>query len=638
VLFGLTMIATVALGYAFYGYYSNVFTADDGASAAAAADREREFAAPENSIAVLPFTDLSEDGSQGYFSEGISEEILNLLAQVKGLHVAARTSSFVFQGGKKDIREIGRLLNVRTVLEGSIRKAGDRIRMTAQLINVEDGYHIWSKSYDRKLDDVFAIQDEVAGAIASALVESFSGLKHKDASRTSSLAAFEAYRTGRLHWWRRSPEQLKKAVTLFAQAVENDPRFAPAYAAMADSWLLLSDYGNLTVPKAIERAMPRIEQALEIDPESAEAFAALGLARWKIGQKDAAESALRQALSLDENYVPAYLWLAGLLGEVGRLPEQHQVLQKAMAIDPLNEMLAVNYSNNFAQRGDYKAARDLLLNLISVRPDSPTLLRSVSGISLESGDLAGGWRYAEQAYELEPNSPIVILTLANAWLTIGELGKAEDLLAKGLLEASDNNNLRDSYFFVLLQQKRLEEAGRFIDEAVEGKLDDMPESLQQLYDLQKGLIRLVAGDSEAARSFIERAVRDDSAQAWDGNQIFVQTISALLQRQAGHAEIADARLASAERAVRRARLNGADNAYLHYAESGINALRGNVDAALESLRTAYDRGFRNAWLMDIDSRLDPLRSEPRFIALKQQIESDLSRARSEVMSSGLAQG
>ena len=141
--------------------------------------------------------------------------------------------------------------------------------MTAQLINVEDGYHIWSQSFDRELDDVFAIQDEVASAIATALVDSFAGLEQAPTSRSRNFAAFEAFRTGRLHWWRRSPDELQKAITLFAGALEHDPSFAPAYAAIADSWLLLSLYGNLTSMKATERAMPMIERALEIDPESA---------------------------------------------------------------------------------------------------------------------------------------------------------------------------------------------------------------------------------------------------------------------------------------------------------------------------------------------------------------------------------
>ena len=174
--------------------------------------------------------------------------------------MAARTSSFAFRESKEDIREIGRLLNVRTVLEGSVRTSGDQIRLTAQLINVEDGYHIWSKVYDRKLTDIFEIQDEVASSIASALVDSFTGLVNKPESRTDSLAASQSYHTGRLHWWRRTPAELQKAIEMFATALEHDAGFAPAYAAMADTWLLLSLYGNITTVKATEKAQMMIEK------------------------------------------------------------------------------------------------------------------------------------------------------------------------------------------------------------------------------------------------------------------------------------------------------------------------------------------------------------------------------------------
>ena len=418
-LFSIMMLGITGLGYGFYNYYSNVFVSIDPAGVTTATTDRREFVAPENSIAVLPFADLSEDSSQGYFSDGIAEEILNLLAQVKGLHVAARTSSFAFRKPETDIREIGRLLNVGTVLEGSIRKSGNRIRMTAQLINVEDGYHIWSQTFDRELDDVFALQDEVASAIAASLVESFAGLEQKHASRTNDFAAAEAFRTGRLHWWRRSPDELQKAITFFAKALEHDPRFAPAYAAMADSWMLLSLYGNLTNSKATSRAMPMIEKALEIDPESSEAFAALGLARWQIGQRDAAESALRQAIKLNDDYIPAYLWLGGLLGEFGRLPEQAQILQQAMTIDPLNELLAINYAGNLSSRGEPDAAKQLLTDLVALRPDSATLLRIMSGHAQGSGEMVDAWRYASQSYELEPESPVIIETLASALAKYG---------------------------------------------------------------------------------------------------------------------------------------------------------------------------------------------------------------------------
>jgi TolB-like protein/Tfp pilus assembly protein PilF len=636
-LFSLMMLGMAGLGYGFYGYYSNVFVTDDTGLVVSPLEQDRvvqqrEFVAPENSIAVLPFADLSEDSSQGYFSDGISEEILNLLAQVEGLHVAARTSSFAFRDGSKGIREIGRLLNVGTVLEGSIRKAGDKIRLTAQLINVADGYHIWSHTYDRKLDDVFAIQDDVASAIATALVDSFGGLTQKQASRTFNLAASEAYRTGRLHWWHRSPDELQKALTFFAEALKHDPAYAQAYAGMADSWMLLSLYGNLTSMKATERAMPMIEKALEIDPESAEAFAALGLARWQIGQRDAAESALRQSIKLNEDYIPAYLWLGGLLGELGRLPEQSVILQQAMALDPLNELLAINFAGNLSSRGDYQAGKDLLQGLVELRPDSSTLLRIMSGHAMKSGDLVDAWRFAERSYGLEPDSPVVIQTLASAWDSIGAIDKAESLFLEGLEIASENNGLRSSYFFLLLKQGRLEKAEQMLREQYGDSVDGLPEQLQQYYYFQKSMISLVKDDRNTARELIELGLGDDSDLAWDGEKVYFVTLSAALQREAGNTELADQRLARAERAMRRARINGADNAYIYYTESSIHALKGEPQAALNALQTAYERGFRGAWMLKMDLRLESLRQEPQFIAISQQIESDLEQARSEVES------
>lgn len=635
-LFSLMTLGMMGLGYGFYGYYSNVFIGVGSGDVTSSLAQQREFVAPENSIAVLPFADLSEDGSQAYFSDGIAEEILNVLAKVDGLRVAARTSSFAFREPDKDIREIGRLLNVGTVLEGSIRKSGDRIRMTAQLINVEDGYHIWSESFDRKLDDVFAIQDEVASAIAVALVDSFSGLEQKPESRTNDLAAFEAYRTGRLHWWRRSPDELQKAITLFARALEHDPSFAPAYAAMADSWLLLSLYGNLTNMKATERAMPMIEKALQIDPESAEAFAALGLARWQIGQNDAGESALRQAIKLNDDYIPAYLWLGGLLGELGRLPEQRQILQQAMAIDPLNELLAINFAGNLSRQGDYEAGKDLLLGLVSLKPDSATLLKFVSGYAMGHGDLVGGWKYASRSYDLEPDSPNVIEILASAWESVGLEDKAERLLLDGLEVASDNFGLRKRYFFLLLKQGRLEKAERLVREQFGDSIAELPEQMQQYYYFQMSLINLRAGDRDTARNLLEQAIDDDSDQNLDGEQLYFITLSSILQRHAGNAELAEQRLSSAERAVRRARINGVDDADIYYTESSIHALRGKSQAALESLQTAYERGFRKVWMLNIDLRMESLHQEPQFIAIKEQIERDIAQARSEVETFAIA--
>jgi TolB-like protein/Flp pilus assembly protein TadD len=615
-----------------YQYYSGVFEPDGDEQAVA----QRDFSAPENSIAVLPFTDLSQDGNQAYIADGISEEILNLLTQVQGLRVAARTSSFAFRNSLDDIRKIGRLLNVRTILEGSVRTSGDRIRLTAQLINVEDGYHIWSNNYDREATDVFAIQDEVASSIAGALVESFDGLESKPAARTDSLAASQAYRTGRLHWWRRTPGELQKAIEMFATALENDAHFAPAYAAMADSWLLLSLYGNVTTVKATEKAQDMIDKALAIDPESAEAFAALGLARWQIGQMDAAESALRHAVELNEDYIPAQLWLAGVLGELGRYPEEHLVLQNAMARDPLNELLMVNYAANLSMRGDWQAGRTLVNNLLELRPDSSLLLRSMARLELFNGNLVEGWKLANRAWQLEPGNPEDVSQLARIWVTLGNDEKAEQLLQEALESSGDNAALVSAYWMALTVAGRYEDAQALVREQFDKFGDELPESQRLDFNFELGLVALIQGDYASARQLLTAAIREDDEPTYNEDEITVITLAALAAELVGDHEQARSLLDQAERKVRRGRLNGVDDANVYYFEAVLLTMRNEPDKGLEKLKEAYDHGFRELWVLDIDGRLDPLREQPGFTQLLDRIRDDVNNARIEIESLAMA--
>ena len=632
ILFSFMLLAMGGLAYVFYQYYSGVFEAQGPQQELV----ERAFTAPENSIAVLPFADLSEKTDQGYFADGISEEILNLLAQVDGLNVAARTSSFAFRDSQDDIREIGRLLNVSTVLEGSVRTSGDRIRLTAQLINVEDGFHIWSKFYDRELNDIFAIQDEVASMIATALVDSFEGLAAKPASRTDSIAASQAYRTGRLHWWRRTPTELQRAIEMFATALEHDASFAPAYAAMADTWLLLSLYGNITTVKATEKAQRMIDKALALDPESAEAFAALGLARWQIGQMDAAESALRQAVELNADYIPAQLWLAGVLGQEGRYPEENLVLQQAMQRDPLNELLMVNYAGNLSIRGDWEAGRDMLGGLLELRPDSTILLRFMSKMEIYNGNLVAGWKFANRAYQLQPDNPEDIATLARTWVLLGDTEEAERLVLEGL-EASDQNSaLLGTHWMTLLVSRRYEEAEGMVREQIAQAGDGMPEALKSKFYFQLGLIALMRGDFPGARDLLVSAIGDEDDPAYSGNEVMIVTMAALATEQIGELEEAAAMLGEAERKIKRARLNGVDDPNIYYSEAVLLTMRSEPERAMEKLREAYDRGYREQWLLEIDGRLAPLHDIPEFISLMNQIRDDVSRALIEIRALSLA--
>jgi TolB-like protein/Flp pilus assembly protein TadD len=627
-LFSFMLLAMTGLAYVFYQYYSGVF--EDPAPQQTV--EQREFSAPENSIAVLPFVDLSEHGDQAYFSDGIAEELLNLLARVDGLHVAARTSSFVFRDPQTDIREIGRALNVRTVLEGSVRTAGSRIRLTAQLINVEDGYHIWSQSYDRELDDVFAIQDEVAHHISVALVDSFTGLSVRPGGRTDSLAASQAYRTGRLHWWRRTPAELQRAIELFATALEHDAQFAPAYAALADTWLLLSSYGNISVLKAAQRAHPMIEKALKIDPESEEAFAALGLARWQIGQMDAAESALRQAVQLNEDYVPAQLWLAGVLKELGRYPEEYMVLEKAMRLDPLNELLAINYAGNLAVRGDWASGRELMQSLAELRPDSTMLLRSMAMYEIQHGNLVEGWTLANRAWQLEPDNPEDIAALVKTWVMLGELEEAEQLILQGLEQSGQNASLLNAYWRMLMVARRFEEAQTLVRDVMAGYGENIPPALQRRFDFQLGMIALARKDYQLAYNLLNKAISDEENPAYSGDEIMIVTMASLSAQLVGNQEEAEQRLEAAERKVQRARLNGVDDTGIYYTEAVLLAMRNEQERAMQKLNEAYERGFRERWMLEFDGRLDSLRGQADFIALQSRLDDDINKARAEIRS------
>jgi tetratricopeptide (TPR) repeat protein len=504
------------------------------------------------------------------------------------------------------------------------------------LINVEDGYHIWSKVYDRELTDIFEIQDEVASSIAMSLVDSFEGLTSKPGSRTDSLAASQAYRTGRLHWWRRTPAELQKAIEMFATALEHDAGFAPAYAAMADTWLLLSLYGNITTVKATEKAQMMIEKALEIDPESAEAFAALGLARWQIGQMDAAESALRQAVELNADYIPAQLWLAGVLGEQGRYPEEHLVLQNAMQRDPLNELLMVNYANNLSTRGDWQAGRDMLEDLLKLRPDSTLLLRFMSKMELYNGNLVQGWELANRAYQLAPDNPEDIALMARTWVLLGDAEEAERLVLKGLETSDQNASLLATYWMTLLVSRRYEDAESLLREQMDQFGDSLPDALKRRFDFQLGMIAMIRGDYVLARELLVAAISEEDAPAYSGDEVMRVTMAALATELLGESEEALALLGSADRKIKRARLNGVDNPDIYYNEAVLLTMRSEPEKAMEKLREAYKRGFREQWVIDIDGRLAPLRDKPEFIMLMEQIRDDVSQARAEIQSLSLA--
>lgn len=288
-------------------------------------------------IVVLPFANLSGDPDSEFFADGITEEIINALAQIKNLRVVARTSAFSFKGKQVDVRTLGAALSVGSVLEGSVRRSGDCVRIVAQLINVADGFHIWSERYDRKLQNVFGVQDEIARTIAERLEVSLEPeLQQKLASAgTRDLSAYQLYLRGRFHWNKRSLDGLPKAVECFQQAIAIDPNYAVAYAGLADAYNMLSFRNILPPNDVMPKAKAAAAKALKLDPNRAEPHVSLGYATFTYDRDwPAAGRHFEQALALNRAYVLNHSHYALYLTSRGRFHEALAIGKRALELDP----------------------------------------------------------------------------------------------------------------------------------------------------------------------------------------------------------------------------------------------------------------------------------------------------------------
>ncbi len=308
-----------------------------------------------NSIAVLPFVNMSGDPENEYFSDGISEELLNLLAKQPEMKVAARTSSFAFKKKDVDIPTIAHLLGVKTVLEGSVRRVGNRVRITGQLVEAQTGYHLWSDTYDRLLEDIFAVQDQIATAIVDALKRSL-GLEQEvreppppiqERPPTNSVEAYQHYLRGRYLWAPRGESAILGAIDAFGKAIVLDTQFAKAYASLAAAHAVLHEYSGQPREPDFEKAEPLAHKAIELDPMLAEPHAVLGYINLRRWRWDESETAFMNALSMDPNDPLGHQWFSNLLNDLGRRDEASREALKAYELDRVspmaNNVLALSY-------------------------------------------------------------------------------------------------------------------------------------------------------------------------------------------------------------------------------------------------------------------------------------------------------
>jgi TolB-like protein len=333
-----------------------------------------------SSIAVLPFVNMSSDQEQEYFTDGISEEILNVLAKIPNLHVTSRSSAFSFKGKEIIISEVAKKLGVKNILEGSVRKSGSKIRITAQLIEAGTDKHLWSETYDRELVDVFIIQDEISAAIVAALKKEL-GLNAKVVQRDMSkvnLEAHNAYLKGRYFVERRTKPDLEIALMHFQRSVEIDPNYAPGWMGVAWATLFLSEdrYGDVLEELSVSIALPAAEKALILDPNLPEAHAIMAMIQSVRGNFDSVTSYLERALELNPNYADAYSWLADQVNWYPGWLDSHDpkegldLAAKAVSINPLSGLAIGNYGENLIALGRLDEAEAVVNQMIDLNPTS----------------------------------------------------------------------------------------------------------------------------------------------------------------------------------------------------------------------------------------------------------------------------
>ena len=614
------IIGLLAMAVVFLVVDNYVLT-DRSGPGAVAADRAAGGAGSRQgyaSIAVLPFVNMSNDAEQDYLSDGLAEELLNLLARIKGLKVAARTSSFAFRGAGQDIRKIGNALGVSTVLEGSVRKSGDRIRITAQLIDAGDGYHLWSDTFDRKLTDIFQIQDEISAAIVAAL------RTHLDAEATTvssktSAEAYDLYLQGRHLLREQKKGNTRKALDLFRQANDVDPEFAPAWAARAAAVITLREtqyWGEIPAAEAFALAQANIDRALALDPLLAEAHVARSMLYWdRYRFEDALDSA-NEAIAINPNLASAHAERAASLKSLGQIREAQLALNTAADLDPLDEVILFR-----------------MLNLGTAFPDVAYLealrqrveRRATDAGATKQGELLK--RVSLAIYELTEPSP------ARVYQRYEEAGLPGRNVAFFQLKEWKEEYLESSRNPTLVRMDLAVAAGQ--QQLAQALYDSMPPDVQSVPIVleELSILQVSRGECAAALETLDRAhggrvpIYGQTEPDHDRSNSTLALNRVYCLRRLGRDSEAEPIMEGLRHFIHTLRGN-AERGYARV-DAKLRLLEGDRQGALDTLEKGVE--LRDiGWTSLADPVLHSLSDEPRFIALEKNLDAFIDAERAKL--------
>jgi len=564
---------------------------------------------PEDSIAVLPFANLSNEPENEYFSDGLTEEIRNQLARVPGLRVAARSSSFAFKGRHEDVREIGRRLNVASVLEGGVRRQAGTVRIDVQLVSAADGYQVWAQTFERQVDDIFKLQTEVACAVIAAVKpQAAAAGRPSPEPATQSFEAYNLYLLGRHHFHKRTEAALRRAMDCFRQAIDRDPGYALAYTGLADAYTLASTgyYGEIPREESIANALPAAMKALELAPVLAEAHASLGLIRHNQGDYALAESALERAIELNPNYTMAHVWHGLVLTSQGRYREAAAHMRDAFRLDPLSPIINANVGFDALRFGDAAEAEARFATAIEIDPAFQVPYSGMARLHAARGTPEEALRWIDQAVARAPTRTFY---LARRALILAQLGRIEEAVAA--IEAACCNPNGNRFEADLVAGLRVVTGNRAALESIASH------ECAAWAPAQRAQALLAIGDRTAAlqaydadppdpRTEINDLVADD----WVWRLPHVVN-HAHLRLTAGDARGRDTLRALMARADE-VRAEGIVSVDALYWVASAHAALGEGEQALERLEEAVTRGWRHAWWARHDWNWAGLADDSRF--------------------------
>ena len=407
-----------------------------------------------HSIAVLPLVNMSSDTETDYFSDGLAEELLNLLAKVDSLRVAARTSSFAYKGQGQNIQKIGKELGVGHLLEGSVRRSGDRVRVTIQLINVADGFHLWSEIYDRKLTDIFELQDEIAVAVVKALRIELLDEEISPERASVDPAAYDLFLRGRSELNANVAGSLERTVDYLKQAIELEPDYAAAMALLASTYLDMDEYGSLSITESLRLSGPLVERALELDPNQPDAWAAQGYRQLRLDQNGPAGKSLQRALELAPSHIRALSNFTTVLLDQGQFREHLKVVRTLAELDPQNPNHVSTVATSLATFGENGQIEETLSQLRESHYDDPRLYDATATYYLNSHQYDGMIRDMLRTRVLRPADAWAPGNISSALFQLGAVDMGDQWLEQTREVNPDSRYLMTAAFYRLMMQRQ----------------------------------------------------------------------------------------------------------------------------------------------------------------------------------------